>query len=137
MIASGNLRSVLSTIIALPPAYLRKVTVLMNDRDQHVTIRNILIRQLLARISDKRRAADMALHLWYSEFIPEAYGAELVDIGMELCGKNADVLHLQLGEHATLDAEMNGVVRKLCSASIMSSIKFKTTQAQCRFRMHI
>ncbi|GJE88932.1 zf-MYND and DUF4470 domain-containing protein [Phanerochaete sordida] len=133
-VASGDLRSVLSTINALPPDYPGQVTVLMNDRDQHITIRNILILQLLGRIPNKRRAADMALHLWYSAFVPKAYGAELVGIGMELCGKNADELQLQLGEHATLNANMSADMRKLCSASIMSSFKWKTEQAQKELR---
>lgn len=126
--ASGDLRNVLNTINVLPPDYTGKLTILMNDRDQYVTLRNILILQILARVPNKRRAADLALHLWYSAFMPMVYQTEIVSVGMEL-SVGTGPLHTQLGSSAVLDADISKDLRKLCGSLLMSSAKYGMADA--------
>ena len=71
--ASGDLRHVVQTINALPSNYLGKLTVIINDLSSSTACRNILILLVLGTISDKTLAADIALHFWYSVFMPVEY----------------------------------------------------------------
>ena len=72
-LASGDLRNVIRTINGLPLDYSGKLTVVMNDLDASVTLRNILLLQILGTVHDKRKAIDIALHFWYSAFMPAEY----------------------------------------------------------------
>jgi hypothetical protein len=71
------LRNVLYTINKLPDDYNGKLTVVINDINPYVVIRNILILQILCGLADKERSCDMALHLWYSAYLPEDYACQL------------------------------------------------------------
>jgi hypothetical protein len=76
--ASGDLRNVLMTINNIPSEYPGKLSVVINDRHPRVAARNLLILLSLLGISDESLAADVALHLWYSAFIPAEYDARVV-----------------------------------------------------------
>ncbi|EKM51315.1 uncharacterized protein PHACADRAFT_213165 [Phanerochaete carnosa HHB-10118-sp] len=119
-IASGDLRNVLKTVNGLSRDYVGRLTVVMNDRESYVTLRNILILQILAKLSNKRKAADLALHLWYSAFIPATYHSEILPIGEELA-TGTGFLHTQLGPKAVLDADISQDLRTLCGALMTSS----------------
>ncbi|KAI0315993.1 hypothetical protein OF83DRAFT_1245784 [Amylostereum chailletii] len=71
--ASGDLRNVIRTVNVLPDDYTGQMTVVLNDRNPFVSIRNVLILSILGSMRDKRIAADIALHMWYSSFVPENY----------------------------------------------------------------
>ncbi|KIY74191.1 hypothetical protein CYLTODRAFT_448385 [Cylindrobasidium torrendii FP15055 ss-10] len=72
--ASGDLRSVIKTINSLPGEYNGKLTILMNDKDPLVLVRIMVLLTLLSKPADlARNACDVALHLWYSAFIPAGY----------------------------------------------------------------
>ncbi|KAJ3506035.1 hypothetical protein NMY22_g17377 [Coprinellus aureogranulatus] len=71
--ASGDLRHVLKTINSLPSDYSGKLTVLINDGTMAISCRNYLILLLLGTIDDEATAADIALHFWYSMFMPPDY----------------------------------------------------------------
>lgn len=71
--ASGDLRNVIRTVNELPLDYSGELTIVINDRVPHVTLRNMLLLLILGKTSDKRQAADVALHLWYSAFVPIVY----------------------------------------------------------------
>lgn len=107
----------------LPTDYAGKLTILMNDRDGYVTMRNILMLQILARTSNKRKAADIALHFWYSAFIPIMYHTEILAIASELSLGTGRV-HMQLGTKAILDANIDQDLRTLCGFTLLSTERY-------------
>ncbi|EKM51316.1 uncharacterized protein PHACADRAFT_151996 [Phanerochaete carnosa HHB-10118-sp] len=117
--ASGDLRNVVKTVNCMPRDYTDKLTIVMNDRDNYVTLRNILMLQILAKIPNKRKAADLALHLWYSAFVPVMYHTEILPIAVELA-TGTELMHTQLGPNAVLDADINQDLRMLCGMLAIS-----------------
>ncbi|CCL98318.1 uncharacterized protein FIBRA_00312 [Fibroporia radiculosa] len=76
-IASGDMRDVVRTVNELPLEYTGELTILINDRNHIVLSRNLALLLLLGTLEDKRRAADIAAHFWYSAFVPELYHTQL------------------------------------------------------------
>ena len=93
----------------------------MNDRDGYVTLRNILMLQVLGRTPNKRRAADIALHLWYSAFMPMVYQAEIASIANEQLMAEDGLVHTRLGAKAILDANIDQDLRALCALTFVSA----------------
>ena len=73
LVESGDLRHVLTTVNGLPSTYSGSLTILLNDINPSVVWRNILFLLILGNIPDEVVAADMALHFWYSAFMPKEY----------------------------------------------------------------
>ncbi|GJE94087.1 DUF4470 domain-containing protein [Phanerochaete sordida] len=119
-IASGDLRNVMETVNGLPQDFAGTLKVVMNDRDVYVTLRNIIMLEILARTPNKRRAADIVLHLWYSAFLPDEYDVEITAIGMDLATATG-ALHVELGSNAALDADISDELRALCSLLLVFS----------------
>jgi Domain of unknown function (DUF4470) len=61
------------TINSLPPDYSWNLTITINDLLPPTVCRNIHLLLILGTISDKAMAADIALHFWYSVFMPVEY----------------------------------------------------------------
>ncbi|OJA20158.1 hypothetical protein AZE42_11951 [Rhizopogon vesiculosus] len=80
LIASGDLRHVVQTINSLPDYYSGHLEVLINDVSLPVVARNIAILLILGTASDETLAADIALHFWYSVFIPLEYAGNILAI---------------------------------------------------------
>lgn len=55
----------LMTVNNTPKTYLGKTTIVLNDVDIHITVRNIAM-LLLLNIEDVEVSADVITHLWYS-----------------------------------------------------------------------
>lgn len=75
--ASGDLRNVLAAVNSLPGDYLGHINILLNDMAPHVVFRNLLLLAILGGNSDHCKTADIALHAWYSAFIPSDYSLQL------------------------------------------------------------
>jgi hypothetical protein len=75
--ASGDLRHVMVTTNALPSNYSGKLTLLINDLSPPTICRNVTLLLILGTISDKILAADVALHFWYSLFLPSEYSLRI------------------------------------------------------------
>ncbi|CCL98308.1 uncharacterized protein FIBRA_00302 [Fibroporia radiculosa] len=76
-IASGDLRDVIRTINELPPDYPGELTVVLNDSNPMIVARNLIILLLLGMIENKHQAADIAVHVWYSAFLPNLYHTQI------------------------------------------------------------
>lgn len=76
--ASGDLRNVLVTVNSLPLDYPGHLSIVLNDLHPRVALRNQLILSVLLEVEDKFLAADIALHLWYSAFIPSEYELRII-----------------------------------------------------------
>lgn len=72
-IASGDLRHVVRTLNCLPSNYSGNLEILLNDHNVPIVCRNIVILLILGTTADKAMAADIALHFWYSMFMPAEY----------------------------------------------------------------
>ncbi|KDQ54026.1 hypothetical protein JAAARDRAFT_408569 [Jaapia argillacea MUCL 33604] len=69
-VAFPYLKNVVRTINSLPPNYSGQLTILLNDREPYVVIRNLVLLLLLGTVVDHTVAAEVALHFWYSAFVP-------------------------------------------------------------------
>ncbi|CCL98321.1 uncharacterized protein FIBRA_00315 [Fibroporia radiculosa] len=76
-IASGDLRDVVRTINEMPHDYPGELTVVLNDVNPMVVARNLALLLVLGMAENKRQAADIAVHLWYSAFLPHMYQLQL------------------------------------------------------------
>jgi hypothetical protein len=126
-VASGDLRNVIRTVNGLPLDYTGQLTLVINDRDPFVTLRNILLLQMLGTITDKREAVDLALHFWYSAFIPAEYHLQISMIAMELLQDGSR--NVALGPNAHLQADVNHDMRMMCGALCMSEQAYDMSHA--------
>ncbi|KAK7445724.1 hypothetical protein VKT23_014719 [Stygiomarasmius scandens] len=79
-IASGDLRNVIRTVNELPEDYQGTINMLINDFNPVVVSRNFLILMILGLLSDIDEATELALHLWYSVFLPESWNTHVLTI---------------------------------------------------------
>ena len=63
--ASGDLRNVVETVNQLPKKYQKVCTCVLNDRDDVIVCRNIIL-LLIAMLMPPTVASDIMLHIWYS-----------------------------------------------------------------------
>ncbi|KAJ3999912.1 hypothetical protein F5050DRAFT_1734787 [Lentinula boryana] len=76
--ASGDIRNLVMTVNGLPDDYQGRCKILLNDRSDHVTVRNILILYALLRDGPSLElAAEAALHLMYSAALRSSDSSEL------------------------------------------------------------
>lgn len=129
LLASGDLRNVIRTINCLPEDYTGKLNVLLNDKQSFVVLRNIVLLEILGTISDKRKAADIALHLWYSAFIPQEYAAEMLPLVMSIASTEAAIHDFKLGGKARLKTDIDSDMKMLCGAVVMSSRMYSASDA--------
>jgi hypothetical protein len=61
------------TLNCPPSNYSGNLKILMNDHNVPTVCRNIVILLILGTTPDKTMAADIALHFWYSVFMPVEY----------------------------------------------------------------
>ncbi|RXW19088.1 hypothetical protein EST38_g6766 [Candolleomyces aberdarensis] len=72
-VASGDLRHMMKTVNSLPSNFTGKLDILINDANPYVFCRNLALLLILACVPDEKLAADIALHFWYSVFMPAEY----------------------------------------------------------------
>ncbi|SJL18005.1 uncharacterized protein ARMOST_21576 [Armillaria ostoyae] len=72
-IACGDLRNVVRTINGLPEDYSGMIKIVLNDMNPMAACRNLIILSILGIIDDVEEAAEHALHLWYSIFLPVSF----------------------------------------------------------------
>jgi hypothetical protein len=64
---------VILTINSIPDDYTGKIFVAVNDLQPRVSTRNLLLLLAIAGVRNQDLAADIALHFWYSAFMPKEY----------------------------------------------------------------
>jgi Domain of unknown function (DUF4470) len=76
-VGSGHLRNIVRTVNELPSDYSGELTILLND-DRILTVaRNIMLLLKLGCTPNVKDAAEYALHIWYSAFMPIDYDLEV------------------------------------------------------------
>ncbi len=91
IIASGDLRSVVKTLAALPTTYAGHCQVIVNDQNEIIVFRNAIL--LLTALNFESTAATaIMIHLWYSALIPaKIFGAlreRVLPLIKEVCNEN-------------------------------------------------
>jgi hypothetical protein len=61
------------TVNCLPSNYSGNLKILLNDHNVPIVCRNIVVLLILGTTPDKTMAVDIALHFWYSVFMPVEY----------------------------------------------------------------
>jgi hypothetical protein len=93
------------TINALPFNYSGNLTIMINDISVPTVCRNILLLLILGTISDTAMAAEIALHFWYSAFIPHEYRVQItatLSSFLQRTVENGPVFSIPLGPRSTL-----------------------------------
>jgi len=131
LVASGDLRHVLSTINGLPPTYSGRLTILLNDINPMIVCRNILLLLILGNIPDKVIAADIALHFWYSAFIPTEYHFQISPLLLKflLQTKEGKII-VPLGPCSTLSCYLPGETSYFFHHIISASISIGDAQEE-------
>lgn len=68
------------SINGLPSNYTGKLNLLLNDINIPNVCRNIVLLLIMGNVSDETTAADIALHFWYSVFMPGEYRLQITAI---------------------------------------------------------
>jgi hypothetical protein len=92
--------------------YSGKLTIVLNDHEYLITLRNIILLQILGTVSDIRLAADIALHFWYSAFMPRDYHFLVDSLALQIV-EQGDVFESKLGGRTTLIADTDSNLREL------------------------
>ncbi|KAI0308664.1 hypothetical protein OF83DRAFT_196974 [Amylostereum chailletii] len=120
-VASGDLRNVIVTINGLPETYTGELTVVLNDRDPILSFRNALTLSILGGEQDKQEAARIALHLWYSCFLPPEYDARVSSHEQKIMTSGKDGhLDLHLSQRSTLQGKLDPDFCRIMSAASSS-----------------
>ncbi|KAG1747941.1 uncharacterized protein EDB91DRAFT_1235835 [Suillus paluster] len=124
LVASGDLRHVVRTISALPEDYSGHLQVLLNDVCPPVVARNIVILLILGTVPDETMAVDIALHFWYSVFMPAEYSTNIMAIVASfLLRANTNPEDQQpLGQRSSLDCLITEQLGQLFRHFGMSTI---------------
>jgi len=93
----------MKTIVDLPEDYSGKINVLVNDLNLVIFYRNILILLILCCVEDERLAVDIALHFWYSVFMPHEYRIQISSSAvLPVLESLRDQKHITLGPTSKL-----------------------------------
>lgn len=113
--ASGDIRNIVATVNALGPDYSGQLNIVLNDINPHIVSRNIALLLILGTIPDEVVAADIALHFWYSVFLPMEYRLRILLMVSTLLkkGSSAAPIVAPLGPHSKLTCLVSSDVRTL------------------------
>jgi hypothetical protein len=96
---------VILTINSIPKDYTGKIFVAINDWQPRVAARNLLLLLAITGVRNQDLAADIALHLWYSAFIPKEYNDRIAAFSTAAMSTMSD---------GRLDWEDGGRLRIIC-----------------------
>ncbi|EIN05899.1 hypothetical protein PUNSTDRAFT_145782 [Punctularia strigosozonata HHB-11173 SS5] len=130
---SGDLRNVIKTVNSLPLDFQGKTTIVLNDRDPWITVRNAVILRTLRASGDKRLLADIAYHLWYSAFIPDSYSMTYGDYIHAIGVHTGDRYDVNLGAASALHVEVTADVRALCTSLVASGHLYSSREAAVEY----
>lgn len=104
-LASGDLRNVVRTVNALGSDFTGHLHILLNDTSTVTVSRNIVLLLILGAMPNEVVAADIALHFWYSVFLPEEYRLRILALLLLALQQHTDEtkpLSVDLGSRAKL-----------------------------------
>lgn len=95
----------------LPSDYSGHLTILLSDPEPMVVMRNLVLLMILGNIGDSAQAAELALHLWYSAFLPQTFEPNICWAIVHL----VDHIHngsisLDLGKNSKLSGSISNIL---------------------------
>ena len=126
LLASGDLRHIVYTINSLPSNFSGNLHILINDGTLPIVCRNILLLLILGTISDDVMAAEVALHFWYSAFIPAEYISQISSVLFSFLRHDSHIF--PLGPYSTLSCLLPPSANKFFLHFISSSIPVSDAQ---------
>ncbi len=98
-LASGDPRNLIESVVSLPESHSARCTYVINDQDEMVVCRNVVI-LLISVLLPPEEAADHMLHVWYSgritlsmiEFLMGSVRALIADVVGKIESKRDDIL---------------------------------------------
>ncbi|KAF8891945.1 hypothetical protein CPB84DRAFT_1783894 [Gymnopilus junonius] len=114
-VASGDLKNVLRTVNELPSDFSGELTVLVNDHDPIVALRNVLLLMILGNIENINQAADIALHLWASTFIQTQHTLIYSRASLEFkqALQKDDLFSIKIGNNSTVSGMVSEVTKDI------------------------
>jgi hypothetical protein len=113
----------------LPSNYSGSLKVLLNDVTLPIVCRNIVLLLILGNISDKAMAADIALHFWYSLFLPAEYRLQISLIMVSFLQKASEnVFQIPLGSRSSISCRLPKEATKYFQHFIDSATSAEDTQ---------
>ncbi|KAF8963713.1 hypothetical protein BDZ97DRAFT_1731661 [Flammula alnicola] len=132
-VASGDLRHVILTANSLPSNYSGHLKILLNDHTPNVVCRNVILLLILGTIPDENLAADIALHFWYSAFMPIEYKLRISAIVVKFLrsmNENGDCMGFTLGPSSSLSCASQDMASPFFQHIISPSGKMDDFQAE-------
>ncbi|KAH7886867.1 hypothetical protein F5I97DRAFT_1829385 [Phlebopus sp. FC_14] len=131
-VASGDLRHVVQTVNCLGNDYSGHLKILLNDRSPPVVSRNLILLLILGSIPDEAIAADIALHFWYSAFMPVEYRLRISAMLSSLLRQDnrQHTLSTDLGSKFFLTCMVSRDVAECMSYVVDSSMSVEQAQAE-------
>ena len=125
-IASGDLRNLILTVNRLPSDYSGQLTVVLNDYNPHIVLRNVLLLMILGTYADRHSAVDVALHIWYSAFIPIQYEFPVQEALLRFTKQlgSGGTISYQLSSTSSMTGLINPKVVELIQANYGASYGF-------------
>lgn len=136
-VASGDLRNVVRTVNELPDDYSGELTIVLNDREPMIVLRNMLLLMILGTMTDEigiAQAADVALHLWGSTFIRGEDQIVHAKAIMQLTGliRGQDLFSLRLGENSIMAGKMTAQVVGVLAQAMKFDLDVNDANAEIR-----
>lgn len=105
---------------------------MLNDLNPHVVSRNIALLLILGTIPDEIIAADIALHFWYSVFMPMQYRLRILSmVSALLKASNPDnPIVASLGPHSTMTCLVTPDVLRLLMENVGPVISQERAQKE-------
>ena len=116
--------NVIATVNALGSNYSGRLNIYLNDLNPHIVSRNIVLLLILGTIPDEVIAADIALHFWYSVFMPMEYRLRILSMVANLLKESdsASPIVAPLGPYSTLTCLVSNDVRRLMFENVQPLI---------------
>lgn len=67
--ASGDLRNVIKTVSSIPETFQKSISIVLNDRDPEIVIRNTILLLISLTAEETKEAVECVIQIWYSAFI--------------------------------------------------------------------
>jgi hypothetical protein len=112
------------TVNELPVDYSGHITILLNDREPMIVLRNMLLLSLLGTTKGSSIAAEVALHFWCSAFLRSPHQVQLSRVIMRLATKlGEDSFSLELGKHSVMTGVISMRTKALLAMMARSDIQ--------------
>lgn len=129
--ASGDLRHFMKTVNELPEDYNGSLRVILNDKQPVICLRNLMLLITLAKADSIPKAAEIALHLWYSAFVQSGHSDSVLSILREFLPTiSRPTFKLQLGDVLTINASFSAKIAEIFALMTAYNLDTNETRAE-------